>query len=67
MQSLLKKNDGDLPGGAEGKTAMINLIGDLRAKKKGDVQSTDPSAGLILTQGHYLLHLVYWFILAFQV
>jgi len=46
---------------------MIALIGEVRGKKKGDVQPNDPSAGLILTQGHYLLHLVYWFVLAFVV
>jgi len=46
---------------------MVDLIGDVRGKKNSDVTVHDPAAGLILTQGHYLIHGVYWFILTFMV
>ena len=46
---------------------MVDLIGDVRGKKTSDVTVHDPAAGLILTQGHYLIHGVYWFILTFMV
>ena len=35
--------------------------------KTFDYEVTDPSTGLIQSQGHYLLHIVYWFMLTFVV
>jgi hypothetical protein len=67
MLLMTKKTDDALISDPKDKAAVVELIGELRAKKQGDVQPIDPSAGLILTQGHYLLHLVYWFILCFVV
>ena len=63
MSSLLKKTDGD----STGKKATLELIGQLRNDKRQNLQPNDPSAGLILTQGHYIVHLVYWFMLTFIV
>ena len=46
---------------------MVDLIGDVRGKQNSEVTVHDPAAGLILTQGHYLIHGVYWFVLTFFV
>ena len=64
---LFKKDDGDLPSEEAARKMMVDLIGDVRGKKDSDVTVHDPSAGLILTQGHYLVHGIYWFVLTFMV
>ena len=50
--------------GAEKKAKLIQAIGEIEAYDSADLEPVDPSSGLILSQGHYILHLVFFIVMS---
>lgn len=45
----------------------MEIVEKLHSESSLDLEPTDPSTGFIQSQGHYILHAAYWFILTFVV
>lgn len=52
---------------AKQKAMDMEIVEKLHSESSLDLEPTDPSTGFIQSQGHYILHAAYWFILTFVV